>query len=127
MGMAGAGQFVFLHATNQRELCPGRSLDALAELTPLLSGPIFTGQAGVTQVSKVTKLARLHRLLADLRRPTHLYGLHSLRSEGATAGAQGLVPERMIKAHGRWVSVSVRLNTCALPSGMWEVTRAMGT
>ena len=43
---AGAGHFVFLHAANQRELCPVRCLNALAESTPLLSGPIFTGQPG---------------------------------------------------------------------------------
>ena len=72
-------------------------------------------------------LSRLHRLLTNLGRPTQLSGLHSLRSGGATAAAQGLVPERMIKAHGRWISDTVRIYTCALPSGMWEVTRAMGT
>ena len=124
---AGAGQFVFLHAASQRALCPVRSLNALAMLTPVLTGPIFTGQLGGIAVSKVTMLSRLHRLLTDLSRPTQLYGLHSLRSGGATAAAQGLVPERMIKAHGRWISDTVRIYTSALPSGMWEVTRAMGT
>ena len=48
---AGAGQFVFLHAASQRALCPVRSLNAFAMLTPVLTGPIFTGQLGGIAVS----------------------------------------------------------------------------
>ena len=32
------------------------------------------------------------------------YGLHSLRSGGATQAAKAGIPDRLIKKHGRWVS-----------------------
>ena len=34
------------------------------------------------------------------------YGLHSLRSGGATAAVSHGIPERLFKRHGRWLSES---------------------
>ena len=36
------------------------------------------------------------------------FGLHSLRSGGATAAAQAGIPDRMFKRHGRWKSEKVK-------------------
>lgn len=35
------------------------------------------------------------------------FGLHSLRSGGATWAANNLVPDRLFKTHGRWKSKNV--------------------
>lgn len=39
-----------------------------------------------------------------------LFGLHSLRSGGATAAAKNNVSDRLIKVHGRWKSEFSRDN-----------------
>ena len=70
-------------------------------------------------------LGRLHRSLADLGVQHELFGLHSFRSGGATAASVAAVPERLIKAHGRWVSDVVRIYTYALPAERLEVSAAM--
>ena len=36
------------------------------------------------------------------------FGLHSLRSGGATAAAQAGIPDRLLKCHGRWCSESAK-------------------
>lgn len=36
------------------------------------------------------------------------FGLHSLRSGGATSAANNLVPDRLFKIHGRWKSENVK-------------------
>ena len=43
-------------------------------------------------------LGRLSELGFDVKQ----FGLHSLRSGGATAVAQAGVPDRLFKRHGRW-------------------------
>ena len=35
-------------------------------------------------------------------------GIHSLRSEGATAAARAGVPDRLFQRHGRWRSENVK-------------------
>lgn len=46
------------------------------------------------------KLEKLEAIGLDKRQ----YGLHSLRSGGASAAALAGVPDRMFKRHGRWRS-----------------------
>ena len=70
-------------------------------------------------------LTRLHRRLQSLGLPSELFGLHSMRSGGATAAAQQDVPERLIKIHGR-TSDTVRVYTCAVPADRWATSVAMG-
>ena len=36
------------------------------------------------------------------------FGLHSLRSGGATAAANAGVPDRLFKRHGRWLSENAK-------------------
>ena len=42
--------------------------------------------------------------LADLGFPKSSYGLHSLRSGGASAAANAGISDRLFKRHGRWKS-----------------------
>ena len=123
---AGAGQHVFLHAADNDFICPVKVLQRLASFVHDLNGPIFTVHQHVLQpVSKATMRARLGRSLADLGQCKALYGLHSFRSGGATAAAMGGVPERLIKAHGRWVLDVVRVYLYSLPEELWQVSAAM--
>ena len=46
--------------------------------------------------------------LESLGFPAECYGLHSLRAGGATAAANGGVPDRLFKRHGRWKSDSAK-------------------
>ena len=46
--------------------------------------------------------------LESLGFPAESYGLHSLRAGGATAAANGGVPDRLFKRHGRWKSDSAK-------------------
>ena len=61
-------------------------------------------------VSKNTSLSytRSREILLDALEKVGLdktqFGLHSLRSGGASSAANKGVPERLLKAHGRWVS-----------------------
>ena len=44
--------------------------------------------------------------IAKLRFDPALFGMHSLRADGATAAANGGVQDRLFKQHGRWKSGS---------------------
>ena len=46
--------------------------------------------------------------LAELGFDPKQFGLHSLRSGGATAAANSGVPDRLFKRHGRWRSESAK-------------------
>jgi len=46
--------------------------------------------------------------LADLGFPSEEFGLHSLRSGGATAAANAKVPDRLFKRHGCWKSKNAK-------------------
>ena len=37
-----------------------------------------------------------------------LFGMHSLRADGATTGANAGVPDRLIKRHGKWRSETAK-------------------
>ena len=57
-------------------------------------------------------------------------GTHSLRSGGATAAANGGVPDRLFKRHGRWASESaedVSFISVVNKSSAWlEASRTQG-
>lgn len=57
------------------------------------------GQLSYTRCREIFKDA-LNEVGVDPKR----YGLHSLRSGGATAAASVGVPDRLFKKHGRWRS-----------------------
>ena len=46
----------------------------------------------------------LLQTLSKLGLDTKLFGLHSLRSGGASTAAHNRIPERLLKSHGRWKS-----------------------
>ena len=46
--------------------------------------------------------------LENIRLPSKEFGLHSLRSGGATATANAGITERLFKQHGRWKSESAK-------------------
>ena len=75
-----------------------------------LSYPVFTAQRGGSKpVSKRTMLSRLQKAVQLLGLPKDMFGLHSFRHGGAAAAASNGVYERMIEAHGRWISDVVRV------------------
>ena len=57
---------------------------------------------------KALSYVRLRELFVEAFAPIvpdiSKYGLHSLRSGGATAAANNGVPDRLFKRHGRWKS-----------------------
>ena len=56
-----------------------------------------------------TRLRELFlRKLTELGFDAKQFGLHSLRSGGATAAAQAGIPDRLFKRHGRWRSESAK-------------------
>ena len=46
--------------------------------------------------------------LSELGLDRNLFGLHSLRSGGASAAAGAGVPDRLFKRHGRWRSENAK-------------------
>jgi len=42
--------------------------------------------------------------LSDVGLDKKTFGLHSLRSGGASQAAHNCIPERLLKSHGRWKS-----------------------
>jgi integrase len=64
------------------------------------------------QCDKHLSYSNLRKLLIDAIKPfvsdIKCYGLHSLRSGGATAAANMGIPDRLFKRHGRWSSESAK-------------------
>ena len=59
--------------------------------------------------------------------PTKEFGLHSLRSGGASAAASGGVNDRLFKTHGRWKSEKAKDGYVkASLSDLLSVTRSLG-
>ena len=48
------------------------------------------------------------RKIASIGLQTKNFGLHSLRSGGATEAANRFVPDRLFKRHGRWSSETAK-------------------
>ena len=66
----------------------------------------------VRENSKAISYTTLRELFIEAFKP-HVsdisrYGLHSLRSGGATAAASHGIPDRLFKRHGRWLSESAK-------------------
>ena len=63
-----------------------------------------TGSLSYTRVLRELFLAKLTSLGFDAKQ----FGLHSLRSGGASAAANAGVPDRLFKRHGRWRSETAK-------------------
>ena len=66
----------------------------------------------ISLASKGLSYSRLKELVleafTDIVPDISAIGNHSLRSGGATAAANGGVPDRLFKRHGRWASESAK-------------------
>ncbi len=94
--------------------CPVAMLEryfALANLSPSSTRPIFraitrTKQGERLRASGSLSYTRMRELflakLKELGFEPKLFGLHSLRSGGASAAANAGVADRLFKRHGRW-------------------------
>jgi len=50
----------------------------------------------------------IQEVLTNIGLKSSMYGLHSLRSGGASAAANFGVKDRLIKKHGRWKSENIK-------------------
>ena len=66
----------------------------------------------IRENSKAISDSTLRELFIEALKPyvsdISRYGLHSLRSEGATAAVSHVIPDRLFKRHGRWLSESAK-------------------
>ena len=110
------GAWVVLSSTNT-ELCPVLHLKrylSLAKIAEDSSEYIFRaltlvkGSHVLRKENKPLTYTRLRELFRVALLPyvddISKYGLHSLRSGGATAAANNGIPDRLFKRHGRWKS-----------------------
>jgi integrase len=102
------------------DLCPVRRLEEyyrLAEIDCQSMKALFHGivntkngeklrESGALSYTRMREifLAKLHSLGFD----SAMYGVHSLRSGGATLAASSGIPDRMFKRHGRWRSETAK-------------------
>ena len=112
------GNIVVL-ATLDSQLCPVTMLKKYLKAAKILMGSdqyIFRSlsfrksinEHVLCNTNKPLSYTRAREILLDALSQIGLnktqFGLHSLRSGGASAAASNLVPERLLKAHGRWRS-----------------------
>ena len=117
------GNFVFISAFGSKS-CPVGVLQCYLDLSRIdLSSPLPLFRPLVLHSSTCSYTLRSEKISYTTCRVilrdslTHLgcnpndYGLHSLRSGGITAAARystNLIPERLLKIHGRWKSDSAK-------------------
>lgn len=116
------GNWIYISKTDN-ELCPVKSLILyleLAKLTDQSSEEFVFRAITVTKADPIGTLRKgkslsytrmreiLLRELEDIGLDKTKFGLHSLRSGGATAAANGGVADRLFKRHGRWKSESAK-------------------
>ena len=73
---------------------------------PLTRGGKELCPSGYLSYTRMREL--LPERLQSLGYPTSQFGVHSLRSGGASAAAQAGVPDRLFKKHGRWRSEAAK-------------------
>jgi len=116
------GNWIYI-SKSESELCPVKNLILYLELTKLTdesSEEFIFRAATVTKSNPIGKLrkgnslsyTRMREILLEELEGIGLdkknFGLHSLRSGGATAAANNGVPDRLFKRHGRWKSESAK-------------------
>ena len=108
------GSWVIISRTNSK-LCPVLNLERYFSycnfsLEDYLFQNFTKSSEGfvLRKVNKPLTYGRMRELFIDAFSPLveniHSYGLHSLRSGGASAAANFGVPDRLFKRHGRWRS-----------------------
>ena len=112
------GNTVLIARTNS-DLCPVRMLESYLKLSniPFNSSEFIFRSVSFLKSKNVYVLCKNNKPLSYTRTRELLldalskagfekqkFGLHSLRSGGATQAAHNRIPERLLKAHGRWKS-----------------------
>ena len=114
------GHWVYIAKLNSN-LCPVRGLERyldLANIENYSENFIFRGVTKSKQserlwfkdqpISYSSVRDDIKRVIKDIDLDHKQYGVHSLRSGGASAAANLGVPDRLIMKHGRWKSVGVK-------------------
>ena len=74
--------------------------------------PTYQGRKKGLRATGHLSYTRMRELLIDrlesLGYPAYQFGIHSLRSGGASAAAQAGVSDRLFKKHGRWRSETAK-------------------
>ena len=109
------GSWIFISKSDSR-LCPVSNLKLYLDTAGIQEDDEYIFRA-VTKTKKSQYLRKSNKplsysrmreiLLTELENiglDKNLFGLHSLRSGGATAAANAGVPDRLFKRHGRWKS-----------------------
>ena len=107
-------------ARTQSEICPVSMLERyfkLADIQGDVDRHLFRGLSKTKQGYRLRpkggiSYTRVRELLLEVLKEIGLdpkdFGVHSLRSGGATAAANAGVPDRWFKRHGRWVSENAK-------------------
>lgn len=101
---------------SQSDYCPVALTERFIARAGILCGPMFREIQGHGSGKKIsnnklrygTARAQALRMFAAIGLNAKRYGLHSLRSGGASTASQAGVPERLISSHGGWKSESSR-------------------
>lgn len=112
------GAWVVIARTSSK-LCPVAMMEryqSLAQITgqdlPLFRGITNTRSGGKLRKGGSISYSRMREVVLDMLSAVGLdqrkFGLHSLRSGGASAAANAGVPDRMFKRHGRWRSENAK-------------------
>lgn len=107
-------------ARTSTKICPVTMSERYFSLGGISGSPDLHLFRGITRSKKCVKLRRkgglsytrmrelLLEKLVKIGLDPKKYGLHSLRSGGATAAANAGVPDRLFKRHGRWRSENAK-------------------
>lgn len=115
------GSWIYISKTDS-ELCPVKNLMLYLEATKITESSeefIFraitvtkVNEKGTLRKGKSLSYTRMREILLEELEGVGLeknkFGLHSLRSGGATAAANGGVADRLFKRHGRWKSETAK-------------------
>ena len=88
--------------------CPKLLCDGIAAFSGLLSALKLDKSSGRAELSATRIREIVLENLTALGLNAKQFGLHSLRSGGASAAANAGVPDRMFKRHGRWRSENAK-------------------
>lgn len=107
-------------ARTQTKTCPVHMMERYTKLANVTGSPDLHLFRGIVRSKNGVRLraqgglsyTRMRELLLEKLAQVGLdpknYGLHSLRSGGATAAANAGVPDRLFKRHGRWRSENAK-------------------
>ena len=123
-------------ARTHSNICPVSMLERYMKLGEIQGDPdrlLFRGLSSTKQgyrlrASGGINYTRVQELLLEMLEAvgldSKLFGLHSLRSGGASAAANAGVPDRLIKRHGR-ILISFFDSLCLLPNPNYHLRESV--